>query len=65
MIEHHTLSLIRQDLCARLAPLDRYGLANFASVLVDGVLALTNRSKVLARGLEGFHQTERLRDPLD
>jgi hypothetical protein len=55
MIEHHTLRLIRQDLCARLAPLDRYGLADFASVLVDGVLALTNRSKVLARGLEGFH----------
>ena len=65
MIEHHTPRRMRDDLWAQLAPLDRYGPADFASVLVDGVLALTNRSKVLARGLEGFHQTERLRDPLD
>jgi hypothetical protein len=48
MIEHHKCAsrLIRDDdLCAKLAPLDRYGLADFASVLVDGVLALANRSK--------------------
>jgi hypothetical protein len=45
MIEPHTLRFIRHDLCAQLAPLDRYGLADFASVLVDGVLALANRLK--------------------
>ena len=48
MIEHHAQAmnaLARHDLCARLEPLDRYGLADFASVLVDGVLALANRSK--------------------
>ena len=39
MIEHHTLRLMRDDLWARLTPLDRYGPADFASVLVDGVLA--------------------------
>jgi hypothetical protein len=46
MIEHHKCAsrLTRDDdLCAQLAPLDRYGLADFASVLV--VLALANRSK--------------------
>jgi len=37
MIEHQTL--MRDDLWARLVPLDRYGPADFASVLVDGVLA--------------------------
>jgi hypothetical protein len=48
MIEHHKCAsrLIRDDdLCAQLAPLDRYGLADFACVLVDGVLAPANRSK--------------------
>jgi hypothetical protein len=40
MIEHHTLKRMRDDLWAQLAPLDRYGPADFASVLVDGVLAL-------------------------
>jgi hypothetical protein len=35
--------LIRHDLCARLAPLDRYGPADFASVLVGGVLALAKK----------------------
>jgi hypothetical protein len=48
MMEHHTLRLIRHDLCAGLAPLDRYGLADFASVLVDGVLALTKMLAIVA-----------------
>jgi hypothetical protein len=46
MIEHHKCAsqLIRDDdLCAQLAPLDRYGLADFASVLVDSLLALAKR----------------------
>ena len=42
---HPHSRLIRHDLCARLAPLDRYALADFASVLVDSLLALANRSK--------------------
>jgi hypothetical protein len=42
---HPHSPLIRHDLCARLAPLDRYALADFASLIVDGVLALANRSK--------------------
>jgi hypothetical protein len=40
--------LIRHDLCARLAPLDRYGPAGFASVLVDGVLALAKLLAIVA-----------------
>jgi hypothetical protein len=41
--------LIRHDLCARLTPLDHYGLADFASVLVDGALALANLAVVASR----------------
>ena len=58
MIEHHILKAVgrppadredvHDDLCARLAPLDRYGLADFASVLVDGVLALTKMLAIVA-----------------
>jgi hypothetical protein len=43
MIEHHTPRRMRDDLWAQLAPLDRYGPADFASVLVDGVLALAKK----------------------
>ncbi len=32
--------LLRNDLCAQLAPLNRYGLAGFSSALVDGLRAL-------------------------
>ena len=37
--------LLRSDLCAQLAPLDRYGLAGFSSALVDGVRALIGASR--------------------
>jgi hypothetical protein len=36
--------LIRHDLCARLAPLDRYGPADFASVLAGGVIAVARKT---------------------
>ncbi len=42
---HPHSQLIHDDLSARLAPLDRYGLAECASVLVDGVVALANWSQ--------------------
>jgi len=32
--------LLRNDLCAQLAPLNRYGLAGVSAALVDGVIAL-------------------------
>jgi hypothetical protein len=50
MIEHPQAmnALARHDLCARLEPLDRYGLADFASVLVDGVLALAKLLAIVA-----------------
>ena len=32
--------LLRNDLCAQLAPLNRYGLAGFSSALVDGLRAM-------------------------
>jgi hypothetical protein len=32
--------LLRNDLCAQLAPLNRYGLAGFSSALVDRLRAL-------------------------
>jgi hypothetical protein len=31
---------LRNDLCAQLAPLNRYGLAGFSSALVDSLRAL-------------------------
>jgi hypothetical protein len=37
--------LLRSDLCAQLAPLNRYGLAGFSSALVDGVRALIVASR--------------------
>lgn len=37
--------LLRSDLCAQLAPLNRYGLAGFSSALVDGVRALIGASR--------------------
>jgi len=43
--------LIEHDLCAQLAPLDRYGLPGFSAALVDGLLALANRSKGALRAL--------------
>ena len=37
--------LLRSDLCAHLAPLDRYGLAGFSSALVDGIRTLIGASR--------------------
>jgi hypothetical protein len=37
--------LSRDDLCAQLAPLDRYGLAEFSAAMVDGLRALATWSK--------------------
>jgi len=42
---------IEHDLCARLEPLDRYGLAAFSAALVDGLVAVANRSKGALRAL--------------
>jgi hypothetical protein len=42
----HSLSkLTRDDLSAQLAPLDRYGLAELSSALVDGLVALVLQSR--------------------
>jgi hypothetical protein len=37
--------LIRNDLCAQIAPLDRYGLPGLGVALADGLLALVSASK--------------------
>jgi hypothetical protein len=37
--------LIRHDLCAQIAPLDRYGPAGLGEALADGVIALVSASK--------------------
>jgi hypothetical protein len=37
--------LIRHDLCAQIAPLDRYGLPGLGAALADGVLALVGASR--------------------
>ena len=42
---HSQSRLTRDDLWAQLAPLDRYGLAELSSALVDGLLALATWSK--------------------
>jgi hypothetical protein len=42
---HPRSRLIRQNLSAQLAPLDRYGLTEFSSALVDSLLALATWSK--------------------
>jgi len=39
------------DLCARLEPLDRYGLVEFSSAIVHGLLKLANRSKAALRAI--------------
>jgi len=54
MIKHHAQAmnaLARHDLWARLEPLDRYGPADFASVLVDGALALAKLLAIVASRL--------------
>jgi hypothetical protein len=43
--------LIRSDLCAQLAPLNRYGLAGLSSALVDGLVALVSASRNALRSL--------------
>jgi hypothetical protein len=50
--------LTRADLCAQMAPLDRYGLAELSSALVDGLLALATWSKdaLRARGTSADRQ---------
>jgi len=50
---HSGPSLIQYDLCARLAPLDRYGLADFSSALVDVLRALASRSLAALRAIGG------------
>jgi hypothetical protein len=42
--------LVRSDLCAQLAPLDRYGLTGFSSALVDAARALLGASRRAATG---------------
>jgi hypothetical protein len=37
--------LIRHDLCAQIAPLDRYGPAGLGAALADGLQALVNASR--------------------
>jgi hypothetical protein len=37
--------LLRSDLCAQLAPLDRFGLAGFSSALVDSLRALFSAAR--------------------
>jgi hypothetical protein len=41
--------LIRHDLCAQIAPLDRYGLPGLGAALADGLLALVGASKTALR----------------
>jgi hypothetical protein len=41
--------LIRHDLCAQIAPLDRYGFPGLGAALADGVLALVGASKTALR----------------
>ena len=48
---HVAHPLIEHDLCARLAPLDRYGLPGFSAALVDGLLVVASRSKSALRAL--------------
>ena len=43
-------SLALRDLDARLAPLDRYGLAGFSSAIVDGLRALFGASRTAISG---------------
>jgi len=38
-------SLMRHDLCAQLAPLNQYGLNEFSSAIVHGLIALAGASK--------------------
>jgi len=42
---HPAPPLLVNDLCAQLAPLDRYGLPGLSSALVDGLVALLNASR--------------------
>jgi len=37
--------LVYNDLCAQLAPLDRYGLTGLSRALVDGLVALVGASR--------------------
>jgi hypothetical protein len=37
--------LIRHDLCAQIAPLDRYGLPGLGAALADGLMALVGASR--------------------
>ena len=37
--------LIRHDLCAQIAPLDRYGPAGLGAALADGLVALVSVSR--------------------
>lgn len=50
-------SLALCDLDARLAPLDRYGLAGFSSALVDGLRALfgASRNAIVGASLTDEH----------
>ena len=50
--------LIRQDLCAQLAPLNSYGLVDFSASLVDGLMALGRASKTAVRALRPAAQAD-------
>ena len=41
----HSPAYTRDDLCARVAPLDSYGLTGVSSALADGLSALASLSK--------------------
>jgi hypothetical protein len=43
--------LIRSDLCAQIAPLNRYGLPGLSSALIDGLVALVSASRNALRSL--------------
>ena len=40
--ERTVAQVVRSDLCAQIAPLDRYGLPGFSAALVDGLRALVS-----------------------
>jgi len=46
-----TQPFVQHDLYARLEPLDRYGLTEISSALVDGLFALANWSKEALRAI--------------
>jgi len=50
--ERTAAQVVRSDLCAQIAPLDRYGLSGFSAALVDGLRALFGATR-RALGADG------------